>query len=85
MKKVKKRFTDRLGDFFSAMRVIANKQFFKVGATSGFFLTNCNLKNETLTQVFSCKFHEISKNTFSYRKPRVAASEYLEFWNFLKK
>ena len=31
-------------------------------------------KNETLAQVFSCKFSESSKNTFSYRTPTVAAS-----------
>ena len=34
----------------------------------------CNfIKKETLTQVFSCEFWEISKNTFSYRTPPVAA------------
>ena len=32
------------------------------------------LKKITLVQVFSCEFCEISKNTFSYRKPPVAAS-----------
>ena len=31
---------------------------------------------ETLAHVFSCEFCEISKNTFSYRTPPVAASEY---------
>ena len=36
----------------------------------------CNfIKKETLAQVFSCEFCEISKNTFSYRTPPVAASE----------
>ena len=36
----------------------------------------CNfIKKETLAQLFSCKFCEISKNTFSYRTPPVAASE----------
>ena len=30
-------------------------------------------KKETLAQVFSCKFCKISKNTFSYRTPPVAA------------
>ena len=30
---------------------------------------------ETLVQVFFCEFCEISKNTFSYRIPRVAARE----------
>ena len=32
------------------------------------------LKRETLAQVFSFEFCEISKNTFSYRTPPVAAS-----------
>ena len=31
-------------------------------------------KKETLVQVFSCEFCEISKNTFSYRTPLVATS-----------
>ena len=36
----------------------------------------CNfIKKETLTQVFSCEFCEISKNTFFYRTPLVAVSE----------
>ena len=36
----------------------------------------CNfIKKETLAQVFSCEFCEISKNTFNYRTPLVAASE----------
>ena len=36
----------------------------------------CNfIKKETLAQEFSCEFSEISKNTFSYRTPPVAASE----------
>ena len=35
----------------------------------------CNFsKKETLAQVFSCEFCEISKNTFFYRTPLVAAS-----------
>ena len=42
----------------------------------------CNfIKKETLAQVFSCEFSEISKNTFCYRTPLVAASELLnQFW-----
>ena len=37
----------------------------------------CNFaKKETLAQVFSREFCEISKNTFSYKTPPVAASEY---------
>ena len=35
----------------------------------------CNfIKIETLAQVFSCEFCKISKNTFSYRTPQMAAS-----------
>ena len=35
----------------------------------------CNfIEKETLTQVFSCEFCEISKNTLSYRTPLVAVS-----------
>ena len=33
------------------------------------------IKKETLAQVLSCEFCEISKNTFSCRIPPVAASE----------
>ena len=32
------------------------------------------IKIDTLEQVFSCEFREISKNTFSYRTPPLAAS-----------
>ena len=36
----------------------------------------CNfIKKETLAQVFSCEFYEISKNTFFYRTPLVATSK----------
>ena len=39
----------------------------------------CNfIKKETLTQVFSCEFCEISKSSFSYRTPLVAASDFLQ-------
>ena len=37
----------------------------------------CNfIKKETLTQVFSCEFCDISKNTFFNRTPLVAASDW---------
>ena len=42
-------------------------------------LSVCNfIKKETLAQVFSCEFYEISKNTFCYRTHLVAASDFLE-------
>ena len=34
------------------------------------------IKKETLAQVFSCEFCEISRNTFSYRTLPVAASDF---------
>ena len=38
--------------------------------------STCNfIKQENLAQVLSCEFCEISKKTFSYRRPSVAASE----------
>ena len=37
-------------------------------------ITCARLKKEALAQVFSCEFYEISKDTFSYRTPLVAAS-----------
>ena len=56
--------------------------FCKIGVVRNFaslFLNKvaeaCNcMKKETLAQVFSCEFCEISKNTFFYRLPLVAAS-----------
>ena len=46
-----------------------------------FFIINCRpqacnfVKKEILTQAFSCEFCKISKNTFSYRAPPLAASD----------
>ena len=43
-------------------------------------LQACNfIKKETLTQVFSCEFCEISNNTISYRTPPVIASDISTF------
>ena len=36
------------------------------------------IKKETVAQVFSCEFWEMSKNTFFYRTPLVAASAYIQ-------
>ena len=44
----------------------------------------CNfIKKETLTQVFSCEFCEISKNTFFYRTPLVSAFANLKNLQFM--
>ena len=40
-------------------------------------------KKETLAQVFSCEFCEISKNTFSYRTLPVAASN-ITYWQYFQ-
>ena len=48
--------------------------FFKKGVLKNF---TCNfIEKETLAHVFSFEFCKISKNTFSYITPAVAASEY---------
>ena len=39
------------------------------------------IKKETLEQVFSCEFCEISRNIFSYRTARVAASDINNMYN----
>ena len=38
------------------------------------FFDKAAVKEESLAQVFSCEFCEISKDTFFYRTPPVAAS-----------
>ena len=44
------------------------------------------IKKESLTQVFSCEFRKISKDTFSYKTPMVAASDWISViyqpWKF---
>ena len=40
------------------------------------FFNKVPSKKGTLAQVFSCEFCEISKDTFSYKTPPVAASDY---------
>ena len=45
----------------------------------------CNfIKKETLPQVFSCEFCEISNKTYSYRTPPGATSDYSQkgLWQF---
>ena len=51
---------------YGATEAVVRRCFMKKGA--------CNfIKNKTLAQVFSCEFFDISKNTFFYRTPLVAA------------
>ena len=48
--------------------------FFRIGALKNF--ANFTENKLTPTQVFSCKISGIFNNTFLYRRPLVAASEY---------
>ena len=53
-----------------ARRCSVKKVFLEISQNSQ---EGCNfIKKKTLTQVFSCEFCKISKNTFSYRTPPVA-------------
>ena len=60
---------------FTGKHLCPDLFFIKVAGSAGNFI-----KKETLAQVFSCKFYEISKKTFFYWTPRVAVSE----WHSLK-
>ena len=53
------------------LEILQNSQENNCARVSFFFI-----KKETLAQVFSCEFCEISKNTFYYRTPLVAASDH---------
>ena len=43
-----------------------------------------SIKRETLAQVFSCKFCEISKNTFFYKTHLVAAFGFIREYSYVK-
>ena len=58
---------------FTVKRLCQSLPFNKI---AGLRPQACNfIKRETLAQVFSCEFCEISKNTVFYRTPLMAASE----------
>ena len=57
---------------FTGKHLCQSLSFNKVAGVASNFI-----KKETLAHVFSCEFCEISKNTFFYRTPLVAASERL--------
>ena len=68
------------------LEVLQNSQENRVSFLKKLQVQVCNfIKKETLALVFSCEFFEISKNTFSYRTPPVAASSlpYLSFIMFI--
>ena len=56
---------------FTGKHMCQSLLFNKIAKFNKFLL----IKKETLAQLFSCEFCEISKNTFSYRTPLVSASE----------
>ena len=58
--------------FFNKLAGLRPESFFNKVAG----LRPATLFKKSLAQVFSCEFCGISKNTFSYRAPPVAASEH---------
>ena len=77
-------FTQCMWKYETAKEVIRNFKCFKLFRSSRPEVfckkgvlgnATCNfVKKETLAQVFSCEFCEISKNTFFHRTPLMAAS-----------
>ena len=60
-------------EFLESSKNTQESTYARVSFLINFILTSNFIKKETLAQVFSCEFYEISKNTFSYRTPQVAA------------
>ena len=60
-------------------RCSVNKVFLEISLASAFNF----IKKETLAQMFSCEFCEISRNTFSYRTTPVAASDLTKNLGFI--
>ena len=64
-------------------RSSGSQMFFKTGILKNFAKTfevkqkACNFIKETPTQMFSCEYCDIFKNSFFCSTPLVAASEYL--------
>ena len=70
----------RYSNLTFALQTFSNLEVFtlRCSAKKSLFLIKllaCNfIEKESLVQLFSCEFCEISKNTFPYRTPPVAAS-----------
>ena len=56
------------------LEISQNSQENRCARVSFLIKMQASFKKETLAQVLSCKCYEISKNTFAYRTPPVAAS-----------
>ena len=76
----RKKVTETFSSEAVSQRCSAKKLFLEISQNSqentcarASFLIKL-IKKEILAQVFSCEFCEISKNTFFYRTPLVAAS-----------
>ena len=78
-----------LGIFTIHRKTLVPESFFLINLQAwGTFLIKlqlCNfIKKETLAQVFSCEFWEISKNTLFYRIPGDCFCRFYDIWDFLK-
>ena len=61
------------GQLFPSSRSSCSQMFFKIGALKNFAIPQEKLySKEAPTQVFSCEYFEIFKNSFFYRIPPVA-------------
>ena len=61
--------------FLEILQNLQENNFARVSFLIKLQASACNfIKKKPLAQVFSREFYEISKNTFSYRTPLVAAS-----------
>ena len=75
------RFTEVIAQRCSVKNVFLENFIIKRGSR----LHTCKfIKVETLAEVFSCEFCKISKDTFFYRTPLVAASGFIREYSYVK-
>ena len=69
--------------FLEILQNLQENNFARVSFLIKLQASACNfIKKKPLAQLFSREFYEISKNTFSYRTPPVAASVFRPFYNY---
>ena len=73
------RFTEAVAQMCSVKKV-----FLEISQNSQENICVRAIKRETLAQVFSCEFCEISINNFFYRAPLVASSGFIREYSYVK-